>query len=26
VPGDPDRPLYAPLRARFGDRLVGEGV
>jgi uncharacterized protein (TIGR02996 family) len=26
VPGDPDRPLYAPLRARFGDRLVGEGA
>ena len=26
VPGDPDRTLYAPLRARFGDRLVGEGA
>jgi hypothetical protein len=26
VPGDPDRPVYAPLRVRFGERLVGEGA
>ena len=26
LPGDPGRPLYVPLRARFGDRLVGEGA
>jgi uncharacterized protein (TIGR02996 family) len=26
LPGDRDRPRYAALRRRFGDRLVGEGV
>ncbi len=26
VPGDETRPVYAPLRERFGDRLVGEGA
>jgi uncharacterized protein (TIGR02996 family) len=26
VPGDRNRPRYAPLRARFGRRLVGEGA
>jgi uncharacterized protein (TIGR02996 family) len=25
VPGDRNRPLFAPLRERFGDRLVDEG-
>jgi uncharacterized protein (TIGR02996 family) len=26
VPGDPEVRVYAPLQARFGDRLVGEGA
>ena len=26
VPGDTALPVYAPLRARFGERLIGEGA